>query len=193
MEDDAEGPPQTPDFARTVPAGDTIERAVCRTCGFVAYENPKIVAGAVVRHDGRLLMCRRAIEPRRGFWTIPAGYLELRETPAEAAVREAREEALADIRLGPLLAVYTIARLSQVQLIYRAELSGSFGAGEESLEVRLFAPGEIPWEEIAFPSVVWALEHDRRVAAGEEAPPFENPARADGDLARFVRGLGGAS
>ena len=183
---DEPGSPLAPAFRRRVPEGDTLAREVCDRCGFVAYENPKIVAGAVVRSGEGILLCRRAIEPRRGFWTIPAGYLELRESPAEAAVREAREEAEAAIRLGPLLAVYTIHRLSQIQLIYRAELDGGFAPGPESLEVSLFRFDDVPWDDIAFPSVLWALEHDRLVAAGAAAPPFHNPSEADGDLARFV-------
>ena len=92
------------DFDRLVPAGDTHERDVCRTCGFVNYQNPRIVVGSVVRHEGKVLLCRRAIEPRRGFWTVPAGYLELNETPEDGARREAREEALAYLKLGELLA-----------------------------------------------------------------------------------------
>jgi len=128
-------------------------------------------------------MCRRAIEPRRGLWTIPAGYLELQETPEDGARREAREEACADLRLNGLLAVYTVARLSQVQLIYRAELAQpGFGAGEESLEVALFGWDEIPWGEIAFPTVVWALNHERMIAEGRGSAPFANPA---GEFADF--------
>lgn len=172
-----------PSFGKRTPAGDTNERQICNHCGFVNYQNPKIVVGSVVRHDGRILMCRRAIEPRRGFWTIPAGYLELGETPEQGALREAREEACAQLRLDGLLAVYTVARLSQVQLIYRAGLdSPGFGAGEESLEVALFAPVEIPWGEIAFPTVHWALRHEAMVDRGEAAGPFGNPA---GEFADF--------
>lgn len=177
---------EAPDFRYQTPDGDTLERAVCRRCGFIAYENPKVVAGAVVRSGGKYLLCRRAIDPRKGYWTIPAGYLELNESPAEGAAREALEEACADIRLSELLAVYTIHRLSQVQLIYRAELSGSFAAGEESLEVMLFDWSEIPWREIAFPSVVWALNHDREVETSGVAAPFTNPPGDLGDLSAFV-------
>ncbi len=175
-----------PRFSRKVPEGDSLPRDVCERCGFVAYENPKIVAGAVVRAGEDILLCRRAIEPRRGFWTIPAGYLELGETPAAGAAREAREEACAEIDLSELLAVYTIPRLSQVQLIYRARLSGDFAAGEETLETALFPFARVPWADIAFPSVVWALTHDEAVREGRAAGPFHNPADADGDLARFA-------
>lgn len=164
-----------PSFSRRVPSGDDHARRVCDTCGFVDYENPKIVVGSVVRHEGRILLCRRAIEPRRGFWTIPAGYLELNESPEAGARREAREEAGADLVLGALLAVYSVTRLSQVQLIYRAGLGDpALAAGPESLEVRLFTPEEIPWGELAFPSVHWALRHDADADAGAPTP-FANP------------------
>lgn len=172
--------PLDPIFIKTVPDGDTHERAVCEHCGFVNYQNPKVVVGSVVRHEGRILMCRRAIEPRRGYWTIPAGYLELHETPEDGARREAMEEANAALSLKELLAVYTVPRLSQVQLIYRAELTRpDFSAGEESLEVALYERADIPWDEIAFPTVLWALEHDRMAEAGEATGPFVNP--PDGD------------
>ena len=174
--------PLQPTFIKTVPDGDTHERAVCENCGFVNYQNPKIVVGSVVRHEGRILMCRRAIEPRRGYWTIPAGYLELHETPEDGARREAREEANADLALKELLAVYTVPRLSQVQLIYRAELDRpDFSAGEESLEVALYDRKDIPWDEIAFPTVYWALEHERMVEEGEATGPFVNPPAGDPD------------
>ncbi len=168
--------PLSPSLIKTVPDGDTHERSVCEHCGFVNYVNPKIVVGSVVRHEGKFLLCRRAIEPRRGYWTIPAGYMELLETPEDGARREAREEANVDLALSELLAVYTVARLSQVQLIYRASMrSPEFSAGEESLEVGLFGWEEIPWDDIAFPSVKWALEHDRQMEAGETGMPFKNP------------------
>ncbi len=174
-----------PAFARKTPPGDTHERDICENCGFVNYENPKIVTGSVVRHEGRILMCRRAIEPRRGYWTIPAGYLELHETPEDGARREAREEACADLRLDGLLAVYTVPRLSQVQLIYRAGLiHPHFAAGEESLEVALFDWDAIPRDEIAFPTVHWALEHERMVELGEAAGPFVNPPNRSPDPQR---------
>src|SRR5688572_26705140 len=139
---------------RRVPAGDDKPRLVCPDCEYVAYENPKIVVGSVVSHGDRVLLCRRAIEPRRGFWTLPAGYLELHESPEDGARREALEEACASIEVDGLLAVYSIPRISQVQLIYRASLpGGAFSPGPESLETRLFGWDEIPWGELAFPSV----------------------------------------
>ena len=179
--------PLQPSFIKTVPDGDTHERAVCENCGFVNYQNPKVVTGSVVRHEGRILMCRRAIEPRRGYWTIPAGYLELHETPEDGARREAFEEANAELELKGLLAVYTVPRLSQVQLIYRAVLKQpDFSPGEESLETALYEWDDIPWDTIAFPTVHWALTHDRMVANGETLGPFVNPpgGETDGHLRR---------
>ncbi len=150
----------TPTFRRRVPDGDDLERSVCDRCGFVDYQNPKIVAGSVVTaEDGRILLCRRAIEPGYGLWTLPAGYLELGETPAEGAVREAWEEARARIAISGILAVYTIRHLSQVQIMHRATLVDPIiAAGVESLEVGLFERVDIPRDDLAFPSVHWALE-----------------------------------
>lgn len=167
---------------REVPDGDNRERLVCPDCGFVNYENPKIVVGAVCSWHDRLLLCRRAIEPRRGFWTIPAGYLELHETTEAGAMREAAEEACTSIVIDGLLGVYTIPRISQVQLIYRAELeTGEFAAGEETLELDLFGWDEIPWAELAFPSVRWALGHWREVGGMSRWAPFSNPPGEDGN------------
>ncbi len=171
---------------RRVPEGDTHERLVCPDCGFVQYENPKVVVGSVVLWQDRVLLCRRAIEPRRGYWTLPAGYLELNETTEEGAAREAMEEAGARIRIDALLAVYNIPRISQVQVIYRARLAApDISAGPESAEVALFPWTGIPWRELAFPSVRWALEQCRETL-GETAfaartnPPGETAAwRAD--------------
>ena len=152
-----------PDFIRSVPDGDTRERLVCADCGHVDYDNPKIVVGSVVAAGSRVLLCRRAIEPQRGYWTLPAGYLELGETPEEGAQREAGEEAGADISIDGLLAVFSISRIGQVQLIFRARFADEGAAsrvqaGEESLEVGLFAWPDIPWAELAFPTVRWALD-----------------------------------
>lgn len=122
------------------------------------YENPKVVVGSIIADGDRVLLCRRAIEPRSGFWTIPAGYMEMGETVAEGAQREAWEEARARIAIDGVLAVYSIARLGQVQVIFRARWDEpGFEAGPESIEVRQFSWDEIPWNEIAFPSVRWAL------------------------------------
>jgi ADP-ribose pyrophosphatase YjhB (NUDIX family) len=176
-------PPPGPRFMRRVPEGDTTERYVCGDCGHIYYTNPKIVVGSVVTFGDRILLCRRAIEPRRGFWTLPAGYLEEHETPGDGARREAREEAMCDIVLEGLLAVYSIPRLSQVQLIYRAHLNAEkFGAGAESLDVALFSWDDIPWAEIAFPSVHWALHHWRDTKDMPVFAPFANPPGEDGNF-----------
>ena len=153
----------------SVPEGDNRERMVCPDCGFINYENPKIVVGSVCVWQEQFLLCRRAINPRRGYWTLPAGYLELNESTLAGAMREAWEEAEARITIDGLLAVYDIPRISQVQIIYRAHLSAAeFAAGAESLEVKLFAWNDIPWDELAFPSVRWALEHYREsIASGD--------------------------
>jgi ADP-ribose pyrophosphatase YjhB (NUDIX family) len=180
-------------FVRRIPDGDNRERLVCADCGFVAYENPKIVVGSVVVLDGKVLMCRRAINPRKGFWTLPAGYMELGETPAEGAAREAREEAEADIAIDGILGVFSIARIGQVQIIFRAHFANwdhpHFGAGAESLEVALFSWETIPWNEIAFPSVHWALNAWRTSGEGPLGQPTGNPAE---DL-RGVRSMPGGA
>ena len=161
---------------RVVPEGDDRERLVCPDCGFVQYDNPKIVVGSVVWSGDRILMCRRAIMPRRGFWTLPAGYLELNEAPIDGARREAWEEARARIDIDALLAVYDVPRISQVQLIWRATLaSPDISAGPESLEVGLFAWDEIPWDEIAFPTVRWALRHAAEIGTRTDFAARTNP------------------
>ncbi|WP_085881630.1 NUDIX hydrolase [Oceanibacterium hippocampi] len=172
-------------FDKRVPKGDDRQRHVCRDCGWVHYVNPKIVVGSVAVWQDRFLLCRRAIEPRSGFWTLPAGYMEERETTEDAARREAQEEARADIEIEALLAVYSIPRISQVQLIYKARLrSPDVSSGPESVEVALFRWAEIPWDELAFPSVRWALEQHQLVAGKTGFQPFGNPAGELGDLRR---------
>jgi ADP-ribose pyrophosphatase YjhB (NUDIX family) len=171
-----ENPRLSPAFFVNRPEGDDRERAVCAHCGFVDYVNPKIVIGSVVVADRMILLCRRAIEPRRGFWTLPAGYLELGESAEEGARREAREEAGAEIEIDRLLAVYSIPRISQIQLIYRARLAQlGIAPGPESLEARLFRWEDIPWPDIAFPSVGWALRQHRESDGLAAFAPFSNP------------------
>ena len=177
----------TPDsaFVRKVPAGDDQERLVCETCGFIAYENPKVVVGAVATWDERLLLCRRAIEPRKGYWTLPAGYLEQHETAIQGAKREAWEEARAELAIDQLLAVYSIPRISQIQLIFRAKLlSAAVEPGPETEVLDLFAWDRIPWEELAFPSVHWALHHFDEVRGQETFAPRHNPAGELGEITR---------
>ncbi len=165
-----------PKFIRTVPPGDNRERSVCAECGFIDYQNPKIVVGSVVMHEGRVLLCRRSIEPRRGYWTLPAGYLEIGESAEEGARREAREEANADIEIDRLLAIYSITRISQVQLMFRARLAApDVSPGEETSEVGLFEWTDIPWAELAFPSVNWALRSHHETAGRSDFAPFANP------------------
>ena len=126
-------------FSRKIPEGDTHERSVCDDCGYIQYDNPKVIAGVVPILENKVLLCTRAIEPRVGFWTVPAGFLELGESPAEGAAREALEEANAVVTVGDLIGVYTIRHLGQVQMFYRGIMpSPSFSAGSESLDVRLF-------------------------------------------------------
>ena len=176
--DQTETPARGPRI-RTVPPGDDRLRLVCPDCDWVAYENPKVIVGSVVTWEDRILLCRRAIEPRRGFWTLPAGYMELNETTAAGAVREAWEEARARITPEALLAVYDVTRISQVQLIYRARLDDpAIAPGPESLEVGLFRWEEIPWDALAFPTVRWALEAHRRIPAGPPFAPATNPPEA---------------
>ncbi len=142
-----------------VPAGDNRPRHVCRSCGQIHYENPRVVVGCVPEFGGSILLCRRAIEPRHGYWTVPAGFMELGETLAEAAIRETWEEAEAKVELGPMFAVVDVVHARQVHVFFRGALrEPGFGAGQETLESRLFLPAEVPWTDIAFPSVTIALE-----------------------------------
>ncbi len=147
-------------IARRIPAGDNRERACCDACGAVHYVNPRIVVGTVPVWREQVLLCRRAIEPRRNYWTLPAGFLEVEETTADGALRETDEEAGARCTLGPLYTMFDVLHVHQVHLFYRAELLDTdFDPGEESLEVQLFAEAEIPWDEIAFPTVAKTLRH----------------------------------
>ncbi len=160
-----------------IPDGDDRERLTCPDCGYIAYENPRIVVGVVARaEDERILLCRRAIEPRIGYWTLPAGYMELNETAEDGAKRESWEEARAQLELTGLLAVYSLARIHQVQLIYRAVLTDPHvEAGPESQEVGLFHYDELPWDELAFPTVEWALKQDHEAHQKGYTHTFANP------------------
>ena len=166
-------------FETRIPEGDNRARSICADCGHIDYQNPKVVVGSVVTAGGKVLLCRRAIEPRLGYWTLPAGYMELGETTEQAAQREALEEACATIEIDRLLAMYSVARIGQVQVIFRGGFANpdapAFSAGTESLEVALFHWDDIPWNDIAFPTVHWAL---RAWHAGRDAPlgvPAVNP------------------
>jgi ADP-ribose pyrophosphatase YjhB (NUDIX family) len=164
-------------FEIKTPEGDDRPRQVCSTCGFVNYVNPKIVVGSVAIWGDKILLCKRAIEPRRGFWTLPAGFMEEGETVEAGAIREAREEACADIAIEGLLAVYSAPRISQVQLMFRARLiTGEIAAGPESEAVGIYNYDAVPWDELAFPTVAWALRHYKEFLAGAPGP-FANPVK----------------
>jgi len=149
-----------------VPEGDSLERCICDACGIVHYTNPNMVVGAIPEWEGRILLCRRAIEPRSGLWTLPAGFMENGETTPEAAARETREEALAEIEIGALYTVLDVRHINQVHLFFLSQLKQpTFGAGHETLEAGLFSEEEIPWDELAFATVRHTLEcffDDRR-------------------------------
>ena len=142
-----------------VPDGDDRSRFVCESCHTIHYQNPKIVAGCIPEWNGRLLLCRRAIEPRHGLWTLPAGFMENGETTEQAAARETWEEARARLENMTLYGVFSIPHISQVYIIFRACLQAEeYAPGPESLEVRLFEEHEIPWDELAFPVMKLSLE-----------------------------------
>jgi ADP-ribose pyrophosphatase YjhB (NUDIX family) len=149
-----------------IPDGDQLPRHVCPSCGTIHYKNPLIVAGCVPVFEGRILMCRRAIEPRKGYWTFPAGFMENGETTQQAAQREAIEEALATVEIGSLLSIVHVLHADQVHITFRARLARrDFGVGAESVEVVLCEEDELPWDSIAFASVDFALRRyieDRR-------------------------------
>lgn len=152
-----------------VPDGDNLPRFVCSACGVIHYQNPKIVVGCLPEWDDRVLLCRRAIEPRRDLWTLPAGFLENGETIAAGAIRETLEEANARVNIGSLYTVISITHISQIYMMFRARLLDlDFGPGPESLEVRLFAEDEIPWDRLAFRTIGRTLRNyflDRRDGA----------------------------
>ena len=155
--------------ALKIPAGDTLPRHVCDACDTIHYQNPKMIVGCIAEWEHRILLCRRAIEPRHGLWTVPAGFMENGETTAQGAARETLEEANARVEIGPLYAMYNIPHINQVYILFRARLLDlDFSAGSESLEVRLFDEADVPWEQLAFATVRNTLTHyyaDRK--AGE--------------------------
>ncbi len=155
--------------AMTIPPGDNLPRAVCSRCGHIHYENPRLVVGCVCAWENRILLCRSAIEPRLGRWTLPAGFMENGETTAAAAARETLEEACAVTIIDSPFAMINVAHINQVHLFYRGRLSrAEFAAGEESLEVGLVGEADIPWDDLAFASVRLCLQHyfeDRRRGA----------------------------
>ena len=150
----------SPDMHHRVPDGDNRHRYVCAGCAMIFYENPKMIVGCVASFEDKVLLCKRAIEPRSGLWTLPAGFMENQETAAQGAAREAYEEAFAKTSMGALYAQFSIAHINQVYLLYLAELTApdAIAAGEESLEVGLFTESEVPWDTLAFPVMRKTLE-----------------------------------
>lgn len=135
----------------TIPEGDSLPRYVCTACNMIHYQNPKIVVGCIPEWEDKVLICKRAIEPRLGWWTLPAGFMENNETLAQAAARETLEEANARVEIGNLFTVYSLPHISQVYFLFRARLLDlDFKPGIESLEVKLVSELEIPWDEMAF-------------------------------------------
>ncbi|MDP2805689.1 MAG: NUDIX hydrolase [Gallionellaceae bacterium] len=143
-----------------IPQDDNRERHVCTACDTIHYQNPKMIVGSIPEwEDGRILLCRRAIEPRHGLWTLPAGFMENSETTAEAAARETLEEANARVEIGELYSMHNLPYINQVHLLYRARLLDlDFSPGVESLEVELFNENEIPWDTLAFRPVKYTLQ-----------------------------------
>jgi len=166
-----------------IPPDDNRARHVCPSCGEVHYQNPKMIVGAIPEWQGSILLCRRAIEPRQGLWTLPAGFMENGETIAEAAARETLEEANALVTIGELYTLYNVPHINQVHMLFRAALQNpDFSPGAESLEVRLFTEQNIPWEMLAFRPVRFTLQHyfaDRKKGSFQfrigDIPPLHLP------------------
>jgi ADP-ribose pyrophosphatase YjhB (NUDIX family) len=165
-----------------LPPDDNRTRHVCTACGEIHYQNPKLIVGAIPEWQGKVLLCRRAIEPRHGLWTLPAGFMENGETTVEAAARETLEEANAQVDIGDLYSMYNIPYINQVHLLFRAKLLNlDFSPGVESLDVRLFAEEDIPWDTLAFRPVRYTLQHffaDRKTGSfrfriGDLLPPVK--------------------
>lgn len=142
-----------------IPVGDSRMRFVCAHCETIHYQNPRIVAGCLATHEHKVLLCRRAIEPRHGFWTLPAGFMENGETTEQAALRETWEEARARVESQQLYMLFNLPHINQVYMFFRAQLADmDFSAGEESLEVELFSESDIPWDHLAFPTISKTLQ-----------------------------------
>jgi len=163
-----------------IPEDDSRERHICTACGIIHYQNPKMVICSIPVWGDKILLCKRAIEPRHGFWTLPGGFMENGESTTQAAIRETLEEANARIEITELYSMYSLPHINQVHMLFRARLLDlDFSPGQESLEVKLFSESEIPWDEIAFRPVRFSLEHyfkERSSGAfnlhiGELAPP----------------------
>ena len=147
-------------LAQRVPPGDSVLRDLCDACGSIHYQNPKLVVGCVPEWEGRILLCRRAIEPRYGYWTLPAGFMENGETTSQGAARETLEEAGARVELLAPISMISVPYVNQVHLFFRARLLNlEFKPGEESLEVALFEEARVPWKDVAFRTVGLTLKH----------------------------------
>jgi len=143
-----------------IPEGDTLPRHVCSTCHVIHYQNPKIVVGCIPEWEDRILLCRRAIEPRHGLWTLPGGFMENAETLEQGAERETLEEANARVEMGGLYSIYNVPYINQVHVLFRARLLDlDFKPGIESLDVKLFNESEIPWDTLAFRVIREPLRH----------------------------------
>jgi len=155
----------------SIPEGDNRPRHICNECETIHYQNPKMVVGCIVEHDDKVLLCKRAIEPRYGLWTLPAGFMENDETTMQAAARETIEEAGADVEITQLYTMFSLPHIDQVYILYRAKFKEvAFAAGTESLEVDLFAEADIPWDEIAFPVITESL---KRFFADKKSGQFQ--------------------
>jgi ADP-ribose pyrophosphatase YjhB (NUDIX family) len=147
-------------ISRLIPEGDNRQRYVCISCDTIHYQNPRIVAGTLPTHQGQVLLCKRAIEPRKGYWTLPAGFMENGETTEEGALRETLEEANARVKHPRLYSMITVPHINQVHIFFHGELADlDFSCGPESLEVQLFEESDIPWQELAFPTTSKTLKH----------------------------------
>jgi len=146
--------------AKRVPEGDNLPRFVCTSCGTIHYQNPRVIVGCIPEWSDKILLCRRAIEPRHGLWTVPAGFMENGETTHQGAARETLEEANANVEVGQLYALYNIPHINQVYILFRARLLDlDFSPGAETLEAQLFAEQDIPWDLLAFATVRNTLRH----------------------------------
>ena len=157
-----------------IPQDDDRPRFICSQCGFIHYQNPRLVVGSIPVHEDQVLLCLRAIEPRKNYWTLPAGFLENGESISDGAIRETEEEALITPNLGEIIAIVDVVYAEQVHVFFRARLNNlDFGPGRESLDVRLFKLTEIPWEEIAFKTVKIALRTQINKASNDSIPIYE--------------------
>jgi ADP-ribose pyrophosphatase YjhB (NUDIX family) len=146
--------------AQRIPDGDNRPRFVCDSCETIHYQNPRVITGCLPFHEDRVLLCKRSIAPRSGYWTLPAGFLENGETTEQGALRETREEANANAEILHLYTLFNLPHISQIYMFYRARLTDlDFSPGEETLETRLFSQDEIPWQELAFPVITETLTH----------------------------------